>query len=96
MALSMSRPWKHPKTGIYWLRKVVPDELRATVGKRELKFSLKTKDAAEAKQRHAAELAKIEAQLANLRQPPKRISLTELQHRFRLCVRALLGGERPP
>lgn len=80
MALCMSRPWKHPKTGIYWLRKVVPDDLRAAVGKREFKFSLKTKDAAEAKQRHAAELAKIEAQLANLRKPPQRISLTELQH----------------
>ena len=21
MALAMARPWKHPKTGIYWLRK---------------------------------------------------------------------------
>jgi hypothetical protein len=80
MALSMSRPWKHPKTGIYWLRKVVPDDLRAVVGKREFKFSLKTKDVTEAKQRHAAEVAKIEAKLANLRKPSRRISLIELQH----------------
>ncbi len=34
MALAMSRPYKHPKTGIYWLRKVVPEPLRAIVGKR--------------------------------------------------------------
>ena len=80
MAFSMSRPLKHPKTGMYWLRKVVPADLRAVVGKSEFKFSLKTKDAAEAKQRHAAELAKIETQLANLRKPSRRISLTELQH----------------
>ena len=28
MALAVARPWKHPKTGIYWLRKRVPDDLR--------------------------------------------------------------------
>ena len=27
MALAMARPWKHPKTGVYWLRKRVPDDL---------------------------------------------------------------------
>lgn len=43
MALSMSRPWKHPKTGIYWLRRGVPDDLRPIIGKREIKLSLKTK-----------------------------------------------------
>jgi hypothetical protein len=32
IALAMSRPWKHPKTGIYWLRKGVPVDLRAAVG----------------------------------------------------------------
>ena len=37
MMLAMSRPWKHPKTGVYWLRKRVPDDLRAAVGKREEK-----------------------------------------------------------
>jgi hypothetical protein len=35
MALAMARPWKHPQTGIYWLRKRVPDDLRAAVGKLE-------------------------------------------------------------
>ena len=44
MVLAMARPWKHPKTGIYWLRKGVPDDLRTAVGKREEKFSLKTRD----------------------------------------------------
>ncbi len=28
MALAMARPWKHPKTGIFWLRKRTPDDLR--------------------------------------------------------------------
>ena len=35
MPLAMSRPWKHPRSGIYWLRKGVPEDLRELVGKRE-------------------------------------------------------------
>jgi hypothetical protein len=48
MALTMARPWKHPKTGLYWLRKRVPDALRAKVGRREVRRSLGTRDPAEA------------------------------------------------
>nr|WP_321982901.1 DUF6538 domain-containing protein [uncultured Cohaesibacter sp.] len=40
----MTYPFKHPKTGIYDYRKVVPVPLRAVIGKREEKRSLKTKD----------------------------------------------------
>lgn len=75
MTLAMSRPWKHPKTGIYWLRKGVPEALRELVGKREEKLSLQTRDPKEAKQRHAEALAEIEKRWANLRTGPK--SLTE-------------------
>ena len=75
MPLAMSRPWKHPKTGIYQLRKVVPDDLRKLIGKREEKLSLQTRDPAEAKVRHAKALAELEARWANLRTGPK--SLTE-------------------
>jgi Domain of unknown function (DUF6538) len=75
MPLAMSRPWKHPKTGIYQLRKVVPEDLRKLVGKREEKVSLQTRDPVEAKLRHAEALAEIEKRWANLRAGPK--SLTE-------------------
>jgi hypothetical protein len=60
MALAMARPWKHPKTGIYWLRKRVPDDLRPILGKREEKASLGTRDAAEAKRLHAQALSELE------------------------------------
>ncbi|MGO9238438.1 MAG: DUF6538 domain-containing protein [Methylocella sp.] len=60
MALAMARPWKHPKTGIYWLRKRVPDDLRPILGKREEKRSLGTRDSAEAKRLHAQALAELE------------------------------------
>ena len=53
MPLAMSRPWKHPNSGVYWLRKGVPEDLRTLVGKREEKRSLQTRDPIEAKQRHA-------------------------------------------
>jgi hypothetical protein len=33
--LAMSRLWKHPNSGVYWLRKRVPDDLRQLIGKRD-------------------------------------------------------------
>lgn len=77
MPLAMSRPWKHPKTGIYQLRKVVPDDLRKLVGKREEKVSLQTRDPAEAKVRHSKMLAELEARWANLRAGPKLLTERE-------------------
>ncbi|WP_114188919.1 DUF6538 domain-containing protein [Microvirga aerophila] len=75
MVLLMSRPWKHPKTGVYWLRKRIPEDLRPILDKREEKRSLKTRDPAEAKRRHLEALTELEVQWANLRAGPK--SLTE-------------------
>jgi hypothetical protein len=77
MPLAMSRPWKHPNSGVYWLRKGVPEDLRALVGKREEKRSLQTRDPVEAKRRHAEALAEIESRWANLRAGSK--ALTEIE-----------------
>ena len=51
MVLGMARPWKHPKTGVYWFRKVVPAKLRPLVGKTEVRRTLRTKDPREAARR---------------------------------------------
>lgn len=67
MPLVMSRPWKHPQTGIFWLRKAVPANLRTLVGKREEKKSLGTKDAAEARRKFPQALAEVEARWESLR-----------------------------
>lgn len=75
MALAMSRPWKHPRTGVYWLRKRVPEDLRPLVAKREILQSLRTKNPAEAKLRHAEALFELETQWKNLRAGVR--SLTE-------------------
>ena len=77
MPLAMARPWKHPKTGIYWLRKRVPDDLLRLVGKREEKQSLGTRDPAAAKRLHAAALADVELRWSNLRSPPKALNERE-------------------
>ena len=92
MTLAMSRPWKHPKTGVYWLRKAVPLDLRTVVGKREEKVSLKTKDPVEAKRRHAAALASVEERWANLRTPKRRLGDAELREFTDLVYRLRLEG----
>ena len=85
MPLAMSRPWKHPRSGVYYLRKGVPEDLRELVGKREEKRSLETRDPAEAKRRHAEALADVEVRWANLRAGPK--ALTEREaHQLAVTV----------
>lgn len=77
MALAMTRPWKHPKTGVYWLRKRVPLPIQHLVGRREEKRSLKTKDPLEAKTRLLRELTELEERWANLTKGPVVLSEVE-------------------
>ena len=78
MVLAMARPWKHPKTGIYWIRKRVPEDLRAQLGKREEKLTLKTRDPAAAKRLHAKALAELEQRWSNLRAPVRQLDQAAL------------------
>ncbi len=55
----MTRPWRHPKTGTYYFRRAVPLDLRDKLGW-EIKKSLGTKSAAEAKRLFVAEFQKSE------------------------------------
>ena len=77
MSLAMSRPWKHPKTGVYWLRKRVPKHLRRLVGRGEEKRSLRTKDPSQAKTRFLDALSEIETQWNNLLEGPRVLSEQE-------------------
>ena len=94
MALAMARPWKHPKTGVYWLRKRVPDKLKPLVGKLEEKQSLRTKDAAEARRLHAIALAELEKRWANLLSAPKTISEFEAFQMVQVFERNVLEHHR--
>ena len=75
----MARPQKHPHSGVYWLRKRVPDDLRQLVGKREEKRSLGTRNPEEAKRRHGEVLSEIEAQWANLRRGTRSLTEEEIE-----------------
>jgi hypothetical protein len=47
--VDMAKPWKHPQTGVYYLRRQIPAAIRpAFAGKQLFKASLGTKDAAKA------------------------------------------------
>jgi hypothetical protein len=67
MILAMSRPQLRKGARTYRLRKRVPADLVAVVGRREVVVSLGTKDSAEAKRRLSEELAKLEAHWVELR-----------------------------
>jgi hypothetical protein len=87
MPPAISRLWKHPSSGVFWLRKRLPEDLRKLIGKRKEKCSLHTRDPIEAKRRHAKALAEIEARWANLRSGPK--ALTEREARPHLRIGSL-------
>ena len=67
MPLPMARPWKHPKTGVYHLRRRVPADLVKLVGREIEKRSLGTKDPTEAKALHFAATIEVEERWANLK-----------------------------
>ena len=74
----MSRPWPHPKTGVFWFRRRIPKDFVTLVGRREEKASLGTKDVGEAKRRHAAHAALVEQRWANLRIGVRRLNILEI------------------
>jgi len=69
----MANPVKHPTSGIYYLRIAVPDDLRASIGKSEIKKSLGSRNFTEAKQLFLAEYTKV---LALFEQHRQQIKLT--------------------
>ncbi|NMJ41816.1 hypothetical protein GWK16_11220 [Roseomonas sp. JC162] len=77
----MTRPTKHPTTGVYRIRKVVPKELRPIIGSAERIISLRTKDPTEAAKRAPAALRKIEHEFAAARAalgPARRLTHREV------------------
>ncbi|RUV37507.1 hypothetical protein EOB49_11190 [Mesorhizobium sp. M7A.F.Ca.MR.148.00.0.0] len=67
MVLAMSRPTKHPKTGVYWFRKRVPADITALTGRKEAIKTLGTKDPEEAKRKFIEVLAEFEREWARIR-----------------------------
>jgi integrase len=60
MVIALGTPKRHPESGIYWFRKRVPDRLRKSVGRTEIKFSLRTRDPRIARLRNLDAMLKLE------------------------------------
>lgn len=59
MAL-IAQPFRHPDSGIYYLRRRVPNDLRQALGKSEIRRSLQTRDYRLAKAAFASAYAESE------------------------------------
>jgi integrase len=70
MVLQMPRPFKKPETGVYYYRRIVPDDLKATIGKSEVRRSLKTKDPKTAARRFTEVAREVEKEWADARRGP--------------------------
>ncbi|WP_407696890.1 DUF6538 domain-containing protein [Skermanella mucosa] len=57
----MPQPFKHPKAGVYYFRKVIPVALREAIGRSEWRESLRTKDIREAKRLYPEVALKVDA-----------------------------------
>ena len=101
MVLGMSRPWKHPKTGVYWFRKAVPEAMRQLVRRVEVRRSLHTKDPREAVLRFTEVAAKVAAEWEALRRGPEPLTprqaaaLAGLWYRWFTAAREEEPGEDP-
>jgi integrase len=65
---AMATPWKHPNSGIYYLRLEVPISLRHIIGKREIKKSLRTTSFSAAKTLFAQKYAEAQQLFSAARQ----------------------------
>jgi hypothetical protein len=71
----LSQPFRNPRTGIFYFRRVIPKPFRAILGKWEWKRSLGTKSFAEAKARYLQAAHQYESALDAVRtgQPTTRL-----------------------
>ena len=63
MGQCMAEPWKHPKSGVWYYRRVVPVRVRAVLGRTEYRISLGTMSLPEAKRRYPEVAARVDADL---------------------------------
>ena len=74
MGQGMPEPFKHPKSGVYYYRRVVPAPLRAALGRTEYRISLGTKSLPETKRKYPEVAARVDAELAQASGGPVTLS----------------------
>jgi integrase len=88
MVLRMARPQRHPKTGIYWFRIRVPDDVRSFVQRKEITRTLRTRDPVEAAAAHRRVAAEIASQWNEFRK-----GVQELSHKQTIALAGQLYRE---
>ena len=77
-ALQMARPYKHPRTGVYYFRQRVPTDLRPLVGDKIVSRSLGTKEPETAKLRNVDEVRKQAVIWAGHRKKPEPLPVQQI------------------
>jgi integrase len=96
MVLQMPRPFKHPKTGVYYFRQKTPADLRQKFGKAEVSWTLETKLESEAIIRNAEAVLKQAKIWQSLRATPSGLphkQLMALVGKYRERLDATLEDE---
>lgn len=78
MVLQMPRPFKHPKTGVYYFRVRVPADLVGILGKTEVKVSLGTKNPALAKELFSDKERRVAKEWKTLRSQPEPLTQKQI------------------
>ena len=65
----------HPRTGMYWFRRTIPEPYRAVIGEREITETLGTKDETLARERYFAAARRAHDKIEEARSPASRRSL---------------------
>jgi hypothetical protein len=95
----MARPYKHPRTGVYYFRQRVPTDLRRLLGDKIVSRSLHTKDKEQAKVRNAVEVQKQAMVWERHRKQPEPlphaqiVALSGILYREVMAALALEPGE---
>lgn len=66
MVTALGTPKRHPESGVYLFRKRVPERLKQSVGKSEIKFSLRTRDPVMARISNLEETARLEREWSGI------------------------------
>ena len=74
----MPHLFKHPKSGMFYFRRVVPPDLRERLGQREIRISLHTKDRSEAKRLLPETEVAVDAKFSAAREGPISLSYQQV------------------
>lgn len=74
----MPTPYRHPKTGIYWIKGTIPPDVAQRMGKKQYRRSLATSSHSEVKPAYARVMLALEAEWEAVRNGPPTLTMRQL------------------